>query len=412
MAEVKATLLRHSGEYDALKEQSDDDHADIAIIQTHVAENKRKLSDLETSIPNTYVTKTQFNDVVGVNVDITPVKTLDARITENTNAISSLGQNIDDLTDIVITPISQDVGALKTWRANTVDPHIADVGTKNDLDTDNTLFGRVKKAENTIGDAEKDAASATGSLFARIKKNAADLSTVDSRIAEAISKSAHLTREIVAFRYETQNIDGVDTPVLVGFTNQAGEAITEYDVNTIYMVRDNSTTGSDRYIEYLAFATPGQTGKVPFSSLDVIGSSDAKLENYVTKTNLTTTLADTLADYATKAYVDGAVRDLEETRLPIVLANYVKSATLAGDTENKLTPDATGNIDIPLALATKAGLVKSAPIDPTDPTKNANKVTVETDGTMTVNNLDVSRLVQFDPVEFVLDGGSAGVVNA
>ena len=56
--------------------------------------------------------------------------------------------------------------------------------------------------------------------------------------------------------------------------------MTEYDANTIYMVRDNSTTGSDRYIEYLAFVTPGQTGTVGFSELRVIGSSDAKLENY------------------------------------------------------------------------------------------------------------------------------------
>jgi hypothetical protein len=172
--------------------------------------------------------------------------------------------------------------------------------------------------------------------------------------------------------------------------------MTEYDANTIYMVRDTSTTGSDRYIEYLAFVTPGQTGKVSFSSLAVIGSSDAKLENYVEKK--------TLADYATKAYVDEAVRDLEETRLPGVLADYVKSATLGGDSSTKITPDETGNIDIPLALAAKAGLVKSS-------TAN-NQVKVETDGTMTVNTLDVSRLVQIDAVELVLDGGSAGVTNA
>jgi hypothetical protein len=174
------------------------------------------------------------------------------------------------------------------------------------------------------------------------------------------------------------------------------------------MVVDGSATDGDRYIEYLAFVTPGQTGKVGFSSLQVIGSSDAKLKNYVTNTSLTTTLA----DYATKTYVDDSVKGVKETYLPGVLANYVKSATLAGDTENKITPDTTGNIDIPLALAAniekgtpaKAGLVM--------PSTANNQVTVEADGTMTVNTLDVSRLVQVDAVELVLDGGSAGVTNA
>ena len=413
MADVKATLQRHSGEYTALKTQSDDDHAAIGVIQTHVSTSEVTLTDhgtrisnlessvgnLETNIPSTYVSKTQFTNVTGIDATATPEKTLDARITENTTDIGTLKTNVKNLTDTVIPPISQDVETLKTWRKDTVDPHITDVGTKNDLATATTLFGRVKKAENAIGTVDDDA-SATGTLYARVKQNAKDLATVDTRIADAISKSAHLSREIVEFRYEKQNIDGKDTDVLVGFINQAGEAMTEYDANTIYMVRDNSTTGSDRYIEYLAFVTPGQTGTVGFSELRVIGSSDAKLENYVTKTSLTTTLS----KYATKTYVDDAITGVKETYLPGILANYVKSATLGNDSSNKLTPDATGNINIPLALATKAGLVKSS-------TAN-NQVAVGADGTMTVNNLDVSRLIQIDTVEFVIDGGSASITNA
>lgn len=60
--------------------------------------------------------------------------------------------------------------------------------------------------------------------------------------------------------------------------------------------------------------------------------------------------------------------------------------------------------DIPIATAEALGVVKSSTAE--------NKVTVESDGTMTVNTLNISKLVQTDGDLLVLDGGNASGLAA
>ena len=60
--------------------------------------------------------------------------------------------------------------------------------------------------------------------------------------------------------------------------------------------------------------------------------------------------------------------------------------------------------DIPIATAEALGVVRSSTAE--------NKVTVESDGTMTVNTLNISKLVQTDGDLLVLDGGNASGLAA
>lgn len=76
--------------------------------------------------------------------------------------------------------------------------------------------------------------------------------------------------------------------------------------------------------------------------------------------------------------------------------NKVNGVELAG---TLATIDSNKNVIIPYATNDLAGLVKSAEAE--------NKVSVGIDGTMTVNNLNVNKLVQTGGDTFILDGGSA-----
>lgn len=59
-----------------------------------------------------------------------------------------------------------------------------------------------------------------------------------------------------------------------------------------------------------------------------------------------------------------------------------------------------GSVNIGLATAETAGVVKSS--------AEENKVNVEADGSMTVNSLNINKLVQSEGEELVLNGGTAG----
>lgn len=70
----------------------------------------------------------------------------------------------------------------------------------------------------------------------------------------------------------------------------------------------------------------------------------------------------------------------------------------AGDTPLEVLD---GVVTIPIATSDKYGLVKSSEIE--------NGITVSDDGTMSINNVNVNKLVQTDGEELVLNGGNASV---
>ena len=432
VASLKVTTSHNSGRLDALEELHKDSDLKLSVVQKHITDSEAKLINHENRLKAIEETDGFLYDSISEGF-------------ENTIGLK-LGSTADKN---VHTRISD----LEGWKTNTVDGHIADVGTKTDASDATTLFGRVKKAEDTIG-TSGDNASESGTLFARIKnnkesidaikewktntvdphiadvgtktdastattlfgrvkKNEEELAGVDSKINTAISNAGHLKREFVYPVY--QNIPdpeypdmypGVYVKEFLGFSKNADSAVADIvgETNVIYMVKDVTVETGDRYTEYMYID----------GSYEIIGSSDAKLSDYVTKTALSNELAnnyvsntqfDTKISEHTTEFATNNIVPINNniTRIDEDLLSRVKTITLAGDT-TKLAVDTTGNIDIPLALKEKAGLVKSSDAN--------NQVSVGTDGTMTVNSLDVSRLVQVDAVELILDGGSAGATNA
>ena len=69
-----------------------------------------------------------------------------------------------------------------------------------------------------------------------------------------------------------------------------------------------------------------------------------------------------------------------------------------------LTIDDNKNIDLPIASNTALGLIYGIG------SAKENKISIEEDGTLTVNSLNVNKLVQDEGSYFVLDGGSASQI--
>ena len=73
-------------------------------------------------------------------------------------------------------------------------------------------------------------------------------------------------------------------------------------------------------------------------------------------------------------------------------------AIKAGETSLQI---ANKVVTIPVATASALGLVKGSDAE--------NSVSVSTDGSMTVNSLNVNKLVQTDGEFLILDGGNASI---
>lgn len=81
--------------------------------------------------------------------------------------------------------------------------------------------------------------------------------------------------------------------------------------------------------------------------------------------------------------------------LPAALAKKIAGVKVAG---TALTADTDGNVNIPVATADTYGVVKSSTAE--------GKVSVDADGIMTVNSLNVNNLVQTDGDILILDCGT------
>lgn len=85
------------------------------------------------------------------------------------------------------------------------------------------------------------------------------------------------------------------------------------------------------------------------------------------------------------------------TGLPAALAEKIKGVTL-GNTPLEVSE---GVVTIPIATAEAIGVVKSSATE--------NGVNVNSDGTMTVNNINLSKITQTLGTELILNGGDATV---
>lgn len=92
-----------------------------------------------------------------------------------------------------------------------------------------------------------------------------------------------------------------------------------------------------------------------------------------------------------------AISQEKITGLPAALAEKVKGITL-GTTPLEVSE---GIVTIPIATAEAIGVVKSSTAE--------NGVNVNSDGTMTVNNINLSKITQTRGTELILNGGDATV---
>lgn len=92
-----------------------------------------------------------------------------------------------------------------------------------------------------------------------------------------------------------------------------------------------------------------------------------------------------------------AISQEKITGLPAALAEKIKGVTL-GNTPLEVSE---GVVTIPIATAEAIGVVKSSAAE--------NGVNVNSDGTMTVNNINLSKITQTPGTELILNGGDATV---
>lgn len=187
----------------------------------------------------------------------------------------------------------------------------------------------------------------------------------EATVASMVAAAGHLKREIV-----DELPDAADA-----------------DKDTIYMVKSESASGKDKYEEFMLIG----------EALEQIGDTSVDLSGYVQKEEGKTLISETeierIAAMKTIKEVGGGL-NLSEAG---ALTATVQGVLLAGE---EATVNDSKQIVIPLAAASQAGVVKG--------TDGANGVAVAEDGTMTVNSIEVGKLVNGEE-ELILFGGTAGV---
>lgn len=159
---------------------------------------------------------------------------------------------------------------------------------------------------------------------------------VDSAVATAISNAPHLKRQVVT-----------ELP------NQG------FDTNTIYMIKDNSVTGVDKYKEYIAIN----------GELVLFGDTSVDLSGYIQKPAL-------------NAFTEGHVVAFGQD------GSLVDSGYSASNINN-----------LQIATSSVLGGVYSSNLD--------NSVSVNNNGIMQINRVATSKLFVASGDEFVLNGGGA-----
>ena len=206
-----------------------------------------------------------------------------------------------------------------------------------ELEVKNGVARWVKPPDNFVFDRIQGVISGALVTLARDPRSNLEAATkiyVDTQIGLKIAEASHLRREIVTQLPEVRYADE----------------------NTVYMIKDTSATGADKYKEYLLID----------NELVQIGDTSADLSNYVSKP--TTFISGNIPTFSS----DGALIDSN------VSINSINNLTVA--TNSKL-----------------GGVLSS---------NQNNYVHVDSFGYMEVNNITTDKLVNgLD--EFILNGGGA-----
>lgn len=311
---------------------------------------------------------------------------------------------------------------------------LASTTASGDLTEDvQKLQGKVSALEESVGTKEEESSITASNLWAAIEevktayenadtainnkfndyytKTEAD-SKIDSKIATAISSTYKPAGSTMFSFLPSVGADqeGKVYNIIDAFTTTEDfveGAGNNYPAGTNIVCIDTDDAGTYKW-DVLA-------GFIDLSGYETTSDVTAKLAQKVDKVEGSSLVEDTLiTKLRDLAEIKGVSEEFEIgeednilsiqtisqekiTGLPAALAEKVKGITL-GTTPLEVSE---GIVTIPIATAEAIGVVKSSTAE--------NGVNVNSDGTMTVNNINLSKITQAPGTELILNGGDATV---
>lgn len=311
---------------------------------------------------------------------------------------------------------------------------LASTTASGDLTEDvQELQGKVSALESSVGTKEEESSITASNLWAAIEevraayesadtainnkfndyytKTEAD-SKIDSKIATAISSTYKPAGSTMFSFLPSVGADqeGKVYNIIDAFTTTEDfveGAGNNYPAGTNIVCIDTDDAGTYKW-DVLA-------GFIDLSGYETTSDVTAKLAQKVDKVEGSSLVEDTLiTKLRDLAEIKGVSEEFEIgeednilsiqtisqekiTGLPAALAEKVKGITL-GTTPLEVSE---GIVTIPIATAEAIGVVKSSTAE--------NGVNVNSDGTMTVNNINLNKITQTPGTELILNGGDATV---
>ena len=311
---------------------------------------------------------------------------------------------------------------------------LASTTASGDLTEDvQELQGKVSALESSVGTKEEESSITASNLWAAIEEVRAAYERADISI----------NNKFIYYYNKTDAFSKIDSKIATAISSTykpAGSTMFSFlpsvgadQKGKVYNIIDEFTTTED-FVEGAGNQYPAGTNIVCIDSDDAgtykwdVLAGFVDLSEYETTSDVTTKLAQKVDKVEGSSLVEDALitklRGLAEiksvseefeigeeddvlsiqtisqekiTGLPAALAEKIKGVTL-GSTPLEVSE---GVVTIPIATAEAIGVVKSSTAE--------NGVNVNSDGTMTVNNINLSKITQTPDTELILNGGDATV---
>ena len=294
------------------------------------------------------------------------------------------------------------------------------------------LQGKVSTLEASVGTKAGESSIIATNLWAAIEEIKAAYEAADTAINENLTTN---------YYNKTQTDSKIDEKIAakVSSTYKAAGTVQFASLPTlsateegkVYNISDAFTTTED-FVEGAGQRYPAGTnvvcidtadeaykwdvlaGFVDLSAYATTESVTSGLNNKVDKVVGSSLVKDTdIAKLKALATINGVTEELEiaaETNILGVKAIGQDKITGLSDSLNGKLSGVTlgttplspsdGVVTVPIATSNAIGVVKSVSTE--------NGIAVSTDGSMTVNNINVDKLVQTDGTELILNGGTSG----
>ena len=294
------------------------------------------------------------------------------------------------------------------------------------------LQGKVSNLETSVGTKSEKSSIVATNLWAAIEEIKAAYEAADTAINENLTTNYYnktqtdlkIDEKIAAKVSSTYKAAGT-----VQFTSLPTPSATEE--GKVYNISDAFTT-TENFVEGAGQKYPAGTnvvcidtadeaykwdvlaGFVDLSAYATTESVTSGLNSKVDKVGGSSLVEDTdIAKLKALATINGVTEELEIAAgtniLGVKAIEQDKITGLSNSLNSKLsgvtlgtTPlsPSDGVVTVPIATSAAIGVVKSVSTE--------NGVAVGADGSMTVNNINVDKLVQTDGTELILNGGTSG----